>query len=149
MNSNSNNKRSTSPTVTPRVKKKVKFSDDAETNDQQQIARSLKTFQTLTSNKEKAFYLCHCTETGLDAFSQLFKQVLRGQLDLPGNILKQLKPLKQLLRTVTSSRVTPARKRKILANVVVRSTISPSKKIHHPAWTQVVGQSHRSTICYC
>lgn len=107
------------------MKKKVKFSADAETNDQQQIARSLKTFQTLSSNKEKAFYLCHCTQTGLDAFSQLFKQVLRGQLDLPGNILKQLKPLKQLLRTVTSSRVTPARKRKILANVVVRSILYP------------------------
>ena len=124
MNSNSTNKRSSSPIVS-RVKKKVKISDNDKTSDQQQIARSLKTFQALSSNKEKAFYLCHCTETGLDAFSQLFKQVLRGRLDLPADILKQLKPLTQLLHTVISSRVTPARKRKILANVVVRSILYP------------------------
>ena len=133
MNSNSNNKRAatTSPIVSrvnKKKKKKVaKIPDDVnnKTSDQQQIARSLKTFQALASNKEKAFYLCHCTETGLNAFSQLFKQVLRGQLDLPADILKQLKPLTQLLRTVTSSRVTPVRKRKILANVVVRSILYP------------------------
>lgn len=97
-------------------------------NQQQQIARSLKTFQSLASNKEKAFYLCHCTETGLDAFSQLFKRVLRGRLPLPDEILKQLKPFHQLLRTVISTRVPAARKRKLLTNVVVRSILYPFLK---------------------
>lgn len=123
MSSNSN-KRPPSPASPGRVSKKIK-TRQAETINQQQIARSLKTFQSLASNKEKAFYLCHCTETGLDAFSQLFKRVLRGRLPLPDEILKQLKPFNQLLRTIISSRVPPARKRKILTNVVVRSILYP------------------------
>ena len=93
--------------------------------DQQQIARSLKTFQSLSTNKEKATYLCYCTEQGLNAFSQLFKQVLRGRLQLPADILKQLKPLKRVLGTIASSHVTARRKRKILTNAVVRSVLYP------------------------
>ena len=112
MSSNSNSNRG---------KKKSEPTDQ----EQQQIARSLKTFQSLSTNKEKASYLCHCTEQGLNAFSQLFKQVLRGRLKLPADILKQLKPLKRVLGTVASNRVTPQRKRKLLTHALVRSVLYP------------------------
>ena len=96
----------------------------------QQMIRSLKTFQRMPNNDMKTYFLCQCEKDVIQAFTHLFSQVLKKEINFPKSIKSQLKPLKFCMERLASNKTKTKQKKKILSNIATRQLLFPLLKKH-------------------